>query len=139
MNKICKEEHKLWTWKKDRCIQSSLGGILVLVEEMMEGQGREGLIIEQRDRWTETWFTPIYVQLWGPWKEGQGRGGSDHGEGREDQCVDNSGGLRDEEGEINNIPWQIRSGRISNEPFRIRWKVSKQEVKLLGVLRKKKV
>lgn len=46
----------------------------------------------------------------------QGRGGSDRGEGREDQCVDNSRGLRDEEGEINNIPWQIHSRRISNEP-----------------------
>lgn len=38
----------------DRDIQSSLGGISVLVKELLEGQGRERGIREQRDRWTET-------------------------------------------------------------------------------------
>lgn len=42
----------------------------------------------------------------------EGRGGSGHGEGREDQCADNNGGLGDGSGEINNIPWQIHSGRL---------------------------
>lgn len=48
-------EHERWTEASNPLLVEFSG----LVKEMLEGQGRERGIRGQRDRWTETWFTPI--------------------------------------------------------------------------------
>lgn len=92
----------------------SLVGVSALVKRAVWGTGEERV----RDRRTERQmdWKMIYPDLGSTLRTVKGGKRGEvavvMGKGERNKGVDNNGGLGDGSGEINNIPWQIHSGRL---------------------------
>lgn len=101
-------EHERWT----EAFQTSPGEVSVLVRELSEGQGGE----RERgigDRWTETMIYPDLGSTLRTMKGGnRGEVAVIMGKGERINVLTTMEDQKMRSGEINNIPWQIQSGRL---------------------------